>query len=942
MLRIVINNEEIEYLNQFDIGLSISKRAIDPAQPFARLGSRSYTVKFPATNVNNRIFNNGNHTQSTYKFRQYTCKVYDGSALLIAGDFKLQSITKNTYEGYIVSSDVSFKDIISDKSIQDLNLGSFRFVGHKPDDEINGVTLRDTWNPSFQYWDTMWLPLISYGNFYKGGAFDRYAKIDELTFTDFTPNFSYTQIFKRIFEEAGYSVGGELVDNNELKDLMFTFQGDKVPWNWELLTKVIIGNSQTFNTANPMVGQYNTSANPFIKNKRRYYLQGVSETKDHLSAYDNSNVINNPIGQEWFCPRSGTYQFTFNVSTTQAVTSVGDDANALEQAKHNKICLVNVDGGDTADENSDLFTATTTPYTGTTVASGAVLYERLTDIVLTPKETQVVKFPTAQGGSLDGQYNPATGEYTALTNQVIDLQAYIENQPTTVSIQAFVNGQPANIKAQVVNYIVPITAQNRPDLANARIEESAPYTYYYPSSNIVGVPPSQIPQIGFGRDLPAQVFTPFQLQAGDVFYFTITNNGTADHTITGAQISDLTMNVRSLDPVFDRGVPIFELSDRVKAYLEPWKSNAETNEEKVGGSPSANYDLVNISYSNSGYTDNGGGNYSYTTDIEYTFNVSCEKGELIKIMMLTYNDNLANNSYNCATTNQFNWRILDGSGEEFNIAKALPAISQVDYITDVLRTFNLYYNIDESNKTISLVKRSKYFKLSNPVQMPFSLDERTFTQSKSPRTLYLGLKQLDNDGYADQLEGLRQVDANPYANRDKVFSFTSQFFGQAYPRLYTIEGSPTDSQQFEIPTLAPDNSTDTFRNDAGEWKTNTPSRLIFRGNGQGVYSQILQGLQYNSSVLIDEFAVGELPISQVRPFVSFQDGDTIFGQYWDDDFLYQATDVLTINTAMTSGQFTELDLRRSLVLENNTYIIQEVSGFNPLNPSNVTIKLLRL
>jgi hypothetical protein len=940
MLRIVINNQDIEYLNQFDIGLSLSKRAIDPAQPFARLGSRSYTVKFPATNINNRIFNNGNHTQTINKFRQYTCTVYDGSTLLISGVFKLQNITRDTYEGYIVSDNVGFKDLISDKSIQDLDLGSFRFVGHKKDDEPEGVTLRETWFPEeFDYWDTMWLPLISYGNYFKSGEFDRYAKIDELTFEDFTPNFSYTNIFRKIFEEAGYTVSGELIDNVDLKDLMFTFQGDKVPWNWELLTNIIIDNSQVFDTSFTDVGTFGTSSNPLIANKRRYYLQDVNETKDHLSKYDNANVVSNPVGQEWFCPREGTYEFTFNISTQQhVITTGGDDANALEQAKHNKICLVNVDGGDTSDENSDLFTRTTTPYANTTTPIGSAIYELSNNIDLAVGETKTVIYDLAQGGALDGQYNPVTGEYTAANDETILLDAQIYNQPINIEVKAFINGLPANIQPQGLNYIVPITAQNQPDLANARIEEVSPFTYFYPTRDVAGVPPSEIPQIGFGREFPAHEETPFQLQAGDVFTFTVTNNGTTPHTITPADTNGFALTARSL---VDRAVPIFELNDRVKAYLEPWKDVSESNEEKVGGSPSSDFYPVDITYSNSGYTDNGGGNYTYDTDISYTFQVSCEKGELIKIMMLTYNDNNLVNDYNCTTVNNFTWAIVDGSGEDFIIANALPAISQIDYITDALRTFNLFYNIDESNKTISFVKRAKYFRNSNPLDLPFSLHDRQFTQSKAPRTLYLGLYQLDNDGYGDQLEGLRKVDANPFADRDKVFQFSSQFFAQAFKRLYTIEGEPRDSLQFEIPTLSPNNSTNTFRNDVDELNTNTQPRLVFRGNGASVYAQHLQGIG-GSTILIDEFPVSQLPISRVDNFVSFKDGNTIFGEYWNDDFLYQATDVLTIKVAMTSGQYNQIDLRRSVVIENNTYIIQEISGFNPLNPQNVTLKLLRL
>ena len=939
MLRIVINNENIEYFNASDIGLSLSKRAIDPAKPFARLGSRSYTVTFPATNVNNRIFGNGNHTQTVNKFGTYSCKVYEGSILLISGVFKLTAIQRDIYEGYIVSDNVGFKDLITNKSIQDLNLGSFRFVGHKRDDEINGITLQNTWQTDFEYWDKMWFPLISYGNFYKSGAFDRYAKIDKLSFEDFTPNFSYTGVLRAIFEEAGYTVSGELVDNEELNDLMFTFQGSKVPWNWELLTKIILISNDSRNTDEVDVGIFGTSTNPLIANKRRYYLRNVNEFKDHLSRYDNANVVQNPVGQEWFCPREGTNEFTLTVNTTQTLNAdIADTANALEQAKHNKICLVNVDDANTTDENSSLFTGTTTPYAGIRAASGTVDYERTTDLTLLTGETQVLKFDSAVGGILDPDYNPATGEYTAFTDQVVNINSYIKNAPQGIRIDAYVNGNRLNIQSQGANYAPTINAQGQ--ITELRLQEVNPFTYYYPTNIVADVPAFAIPYIGFGGDTGRT--TEFQLQKDDILTLEITNGTNADVTIPFADISFFALEVESLDLIANRPVPIFELDDSVKAYLEPWKNSLETAEEKVGGSPSHDFELISIDFSNNAYTDNGGGNYTYNTDIEYKFRVSCEKGELMKFMLLTYNDNAVNNNYNIDSYTIYKWQIVDGSGEEFDIANALPNISQIDYVTDALQLFNLYYNIDESNKTISFLKRSRYFRTDSPIEMPFSLHDRNFTQSKAPRNLFLGLKQTD-DSYADQLEGLRQIDANPFADKDSTFTFASKLFGQAYKRLYTIEGDPRDSAQFEIPTLSPNNSANILRANVGELQTNTAPRLIFRGNGNFVYRQFLQGIGVSSGVIqVDGEQFSQLPISRVDPFVSFLDGDTIFGEYWDDDFLYQATDVLTIKVAMTAGQYNKLDLRRSVVLENNTYTIQEVSGFNPLNPSNVTIKLLRL
>lgn len=912
MLRIIINNQEVEILNEFDLGLVLDKRAVDVSQPFARLGSRSYTITLPATDRNNEIFNNGNAKFTINKFGDFDCVCYDGETELIKGTFRLQKITRTTYEGFIYSQDIGFADIIEGKSIQELDLGSIRFVGHKKDDEINGVTLTDTWDSDFEYFQNAWFALISYGNFFSLDARDRFGKIDELTFTDFTPNHQLKTVFRKIFEEAGYSVSGEIVDSPDLEDIMLTFSGDKVPWNWELLTKVIIGNTQVFNTNNIDAGVFGTNPNPLISNKRRYFLQDVTETKDHLSKYDNSNVTSGtfPVGQEWVCPREGTYEFNISMQTVQALIGDGlDDANALEQAKHNKIVVLNADNGDTSDEDSPLFTSTTTPYANTNTPSGEVEYSKITDVVLGVGESTIIKYDNSLGGSLDGEYNPATGEYTALNNEVIQVDLLINSPDINLIFTPLINGVPANIDTQDLSY----NNQGQPSLIPPNTGYFA--TFQHPNFDYIGLNATEI-----------------QLQAGDILSFELKNNGNAPVTTLSTQFDDLLITVSSL---VDRPVPIFEISDLVKAYVEPWKSNTETAEEKTGGAVSSDYERISISYTNSGYTQNAVGNYSYITDIDYTFKVKCDRGEIVKFALLTYNDN-ANYQYEVNTVNNFEFVIRDGSGELFNFASALPNISQKDFATDVIQTFNIYPLIDETNKSISFVKRADYFKRSNPVKLDYSLHERTFTPSQTPRTIFLGLNQVDDD-YSDELEGLRQLSPNPNAPNDNTVTFASKYLAQAYPRLYTIQGNPTDSAQFEIPSISINGAREVLRADVGEWSMNTPQRLVQRGDGTG-YKLALQSLN-TQGVLIDEILFNVLPISKVSGFTSFLDGNTIFGSYWSDIYLYQSAEDLQIVVAMTAEQFNEIDLRRGLEIEGNTYTVQGVYGFNPLRSGSTRIKL---
>ncbi|MDB4498354.1 hypothetical protein N9251_03325, partial [Gammaproteobacteria bacterium] len=861
MLRITINSHELEILNEFDLGLVLDKRAVDVSQPFARLGSRSYTVRFPATDLNNEIFHHGNAKFTKGKFNDFDCVCYDGETELIKGTFRLNKIDRTSYEGFIFAQDIGFIDIIDGKSIQELDLGSIRFVGHKKDDEIKGVTLSDTWESDFEYFQNAWFALISYGNFFSLDARDRYAKIDELTFTDFTPNHQLKTVFRKIFEEAGYSVSGEIVDSLDLDNIMLTFSGDKVPWNWELLTKVLIDNSQTFNTNFAMVGDTGSTGNALIDNKRRYYLKDVAETKDHLNRYDNANVINNPIGQEWTCPREGIYRFDITMQTTQTVIGDGlDDANALEQAKHNKLVLLNADNADTLDANSSLFTSTTTPYANTSAGGGEVDYLKANDLTLGINETAIIKYTVGNGGGLNAFYDPLTGEYTAQNDESILMDCFISNPDINLEFTVLVNGVPSNARLQDFAF----DTNNNPYLI-------APITKYFST-----FPHPAFPWIGVDE-------TPLQLQAGDKLSFQLKNrNGSQPVTILANQFSNLIITTGSLS---NRPVPIYETSDLIKAYIEPWKGSGETAEEKTGGSVSSDYERLSIEFSNNGFSG-GAGSYSYTTDIEYSFTVKCDRGELLKFAMLTYNDNIAY-TYEAITVNDFEFVIQDGSGETFNFANALPNISQRDFATDVIQTFNIYPLINETNKSISFVKRADYFKRSNPVKFDYSLHSRTFTPSKTPRNLYLGLAQVEDD-YSDELEGLRLVNPNPNAPNDNTATFASKFMGQAFKRLYSIQGNPIDSKQFQIPSISVGGSREILRADVGEWELNTPMRLVRRGDGLS-YKTTMQSLEI-AGVLIDEILFNVLPLSTIDSFVSFKDGSTIFGNYWSDIYLYQSAE----------------------------------------------------
>jgi hypothetical protein len=165
------------------------------------------------------------------------------------------------------------------------------------------------------------------------------------------------------------------------------------------------------------------------------------------------------------------------------------------------------------------------------------------------------------------------------------------------------------------------------------------------------------------------------------------------------------------------------------------------------------------------YLDNG--TIAVGQDTDFTFTARLEEGKqyqlqrYISIPNSTVNGRTDAYAY-ALTTGKFNILSLDGP-LLLNPALFLPDMSQVDLVNAVFKMFNLFYELNEDEKVITLITRDNYFQqslssvvdLSNYVNI-LEMDEYPLTDAEVEAT-YLSFADDDNDYILKQTNYLELV-----------------------------------------------------------------------------------------------------------------------------------------------------------------------------------------
>lgn len=265
--------QEIDFFQSSDLSPRIFKQFFNISNFENTKGDYTLNLKLPKTIRNLKAFNFiGDHQSADnfFNFRKYKARIEVNNSNVLTGTLTIDEITPDHLEATIIGDNISWANLLGDRTLRDLtNLPHIKYSGLQgtsfnawPENASNTITLRDVWNTYEDDSYKVQFPLVSYGNFSSdpkdstpnpltGNSIEirnsngiQYGSViwrpwnwpfDPL---EFKPAGYFKTIFRAIFEEQGYSVVGDFIEDPDLDNLILPYvdSANAEPnLNWGLL-----------------------------------------------------------------------------------------------------------------------------------------------------------------------------------------------------------------------------------------------------------------------------------------------------------------------------------------------------------------------------------------------------------------------------------------------------------------------------------------------------------------------------------------------------------------------------------------------------------------------------------------------------------------------------------------------------------------------------------
>src|SRR5690606_36170553 len=187
-----------------------------------RLGDYTLNFRIPMTNNNNKVLgfiNDLQNSKSFYYQDYYRAKVIADGNLLIEGYMYLLSIDKinKAYEITVISSNISFSEILSRKFLSKTNLTPILYSGVKGSDRLPWIQNEPDTTAIHQIWPTneednlydFNIPFVNYGNFFSGEI----TFLDDCDFTAGSPTITVNNTTYNVYQQVrpGMKVSGKSI-----------------------------------------------------------------------------------------------------------------------------------------------------------------------------------------------------------------------------------------------------------------------------------------------------------------------------------------------------------------------------------------------------------------------------------------------------------------------------------------------------------------------------------------------------------------------------------------------------------------------------------------------------------------------------------------------------------------------------------------------------------
>lgn len=234
-----------------DTSIRLNRSLFDPTRIQGKATDYSYSFNLPSTPANNRAFGFANALPVSGKFsKRYSAELYSGEVLVFSGTLLVTGYNDEDgeYDCNFVSIKVNtVEDIFGDSTMYDLEW-------YEPYDGAPTINSANADEESSVYY-----PLVAYGVFEKNPYFsDEVANdytdrllLDNTTLfyhETFVPSVNYIDTVRRCFEQKGYSLGGDIFQDEALRKmyLSVSLPNEQIP---------------VYNLANPKIGSVDVSVN---------------------------------------------------------------------------------------------------------------------------------------------------------------------------------------------------------------------------------------------------------------------------------------------------------------------------------------------------------------------------------------------------------------------------------------------------------------------------------------------------------------------------------------------------------------------------------------------------------------------------------------------------------------------------------------------------------
>ena len=218
---IIINGEKVDIYSMETLNLRINNVVFDPVSIQSKTGEYSFSFELPATPKNNKIFNFANNSSKLNKFNtRYNCEVIANGVNIFTGVLRLTDTQTKNYKCNLVNIKIyNVEDIFGDMVMSDLDWQI----------DFDGTSTINSVNQSLD--SGYYFPLACYGAFQKDPKATYNGEINEYTdlltidyynkwyWESFHPSLSLLETVKRLFNQKGYTVTGDIFNDKAMKKI---------------------------------------------------------------------------------------------------------------------------------------------------------------------------------------------------------------------------------------------------------------------------------------------------------------------------------------------------------------------------------------------------------------------------------------------------------------------------------------------------------------------------------------------------------------------------------------------------------------------------------------------------------------------------------------------------------------------------------------------------